>query len=89
MQIRIRGKTWSFVRKKIKGVYGMCDSPEAHKKQISVDPDLTGEEELGSILHECSHAAFWDLKEEAIDEATADIARVLWRLGYRKVEDVR
>lgn len=62
-------------------------TPTHTKSRYSSTHRYLGEEELATVLHELGHAAFWDLKEEAIDEASIDIARALWRMGYRKVAD--
>jgi len=47
-------------------------------------PSLTGERELEVLIHEMLHACHWDLDEEAITETSEDLARVLFRLGYRR-----
>jgi len=44
---------------------------------------LVGERRLEVLIHEMLHACYWDLDEEAIDITARDIARVLFRLGYR------
>jgi hypothetical protein len=36
------------------------------------------------FIHEALHAAYWDIDEDAINEAGRDIARMLHRLGYRR-----
>jgi hypothetical protein len=33
------------------------------------------------------HACHWDLGEEAITETSEDLARVLFRLGYRYIKE--
>ena len=48
---------------------------------------MHGEERLEVLIHEMLHAAYWDLDESAIEGAAADVARVLWRLGYRSPAD--
>lgn len=50
---------------------------------IDVRLDQKPQDVLETLLHELTHAAFWDIGEEAVDEACADIIRVLWRLGMR------
>jgi hypothetical protein len=35
------------------------------------------------VIHELLHAAHWDLDELAVEETAEDLARVLWKLGYR------
>ena len=86
MRIRIRERFWTFIREPLKTLRGYCDSPKATGKRIVVDSRLRGEEELEVTIHEALHAASWDLAEECVLETGTDIARLLWRLGYRKVE---
>ena len=85
MKIRIRGKFWQFKREILSDARGTCDPPNAPGKSIVVDANLVGEEELEVVLHETLHSALWDLDEEAVTETAHDIARVLWKLGYRRV----
>lgn len=40
--------------------------------------------ELDTVIHEILHAAYPDLKEEAIARTSEGISGVLWRLGWRK-----
>jgi len=40
--------------------------------------------DLDTIVHESLHACLWDLDEEAVAESAADVARLLWRVGWRK-----
>ena len=84
MKLKMRGKVWEFVRKRLDMIDGQCDGPSVAGKRIHVDSALTGERELDVIVHELTHAAHWDLAEEAVDEFATDLARALWRLGYRK-----
>jgi len=63
---------------------GICDAPTAGKnKTIVIRPNLPGRDRLDTIVHEALHACYWDMDEVAIDEAATDIAKLLWRLGYR------
>ena len=88
MQITIRGKRWNLQFRKLRdGSLGKCDSPEATNKKIVVNPNQSGVDVLGTLIHEMMHAAHWDLDEEAIDTTSVDIARVLWKLGYRVREN--
>ena len=86
MIVTIRGKRWTVKRRKIKDCIGLCDAPSTVNKAISVDPKIRDEVELEVFIHEMIHAAHWDLAEDAVAETAADIARALWRLGYRKGE---
>lgn len=80
---------WTFLRT-TKGLgpgdKGSCDAPSLPNKTIRVRPSLKGRVELDTHIHEMLHACLWDLDEEAVCESAEDIARALWRLGYRKTE---
>lgn len=60
--------------------------PRATRK-ILIDSRLTGRSRLETEVHEALHACFPQVSEETITEAGADIARILWSLGYRIKED--
>ena len=62
----------------------LCQS-DLSAKEIVVDSRLTGLEELDTIIHEVNHAAEWSKKEEWVERFSTDMARILWRAGYRKV----
>ena len=53
------------------------------KKLIRISPKLKGKLKLEAIIHEALHGCVYDLKEEAVFETAKDIAKLLWRLGYR------
>jgi hypothetical protein len=38
-------------------------------------------------LHEILHPADYDKTEEWVDELATDMAKILWKLGYRRVKD--
>jgi hypothetical protein len=85
MIIQIRGKRWKFVREYIKGALGTCDSRETKGKKIRVRPSLRGQTELDTIIHELLHASAWDVLDESfVDQTATDIARALYKIGYRK-----
>lgn len=68
-----------------KGTDGVCFDPNQPGKCIILRPSLKDRKELEAAVHESLHACFWDLDcDSAIHPAAADIARFLWRLGYRK-----
>lgn len=84
MRLNIRGKVWKLVKDPLdETLLGSCCHPQEPGKKIMIRDDLEGLEELDTLIHEMLHAAFWDLKEEAVNEAAEDIAKALWRLGYR------
>ena len=63
---------------------GTCRGPIGTKPgRITIDSSLTSRPELRFILHEALHACFWDISEEAINQSSDDISRILWDLGYR------
>lgn len=65
---------------------GLTESPKLKGKRIFIRENLPPQRELDTIIHECLHAADWWKDEEWIEDVAHDIARVLWRLGWRKVE---
>lgn len=85
--ITVRGKRWLLTFMPLKGdADGTCDPPMSKGKRIRVNSSLKGERRLEVTIHELLHAAHWDISEEAIEGAARDIARVLWRVGYREIE---
>ena len=58
-----------------------CDH-EARVMRVPVDGDTLAE--LDWIIHESLHACHPYLHEEAVDRAATSVARLLWRLGWRK-----
>ena len=95
MRFTLNSKRWTFkretIRRKLPGgrvVLGDCSSPDEKYRVVRVDSRIQGEEELDVILHELLHAAAWDVLDESFVDSTATgIARLLWRIGYRKVEN--
>jgi len=89
-KIRILDKIWLFKRvknlSKKKGVFGLIDHPTAKNKTLSIDADLRDMHELEILIHEFLHGADWTKDEEWIVAASTDLAKFLWRLGYRKCE---
>jgi hypothetical protein len=91
MVITILGKRWllQFVPRWIVGKDrdGTCDSPQDKNKTINIVQSLRGERRLDVIVHEILHAADWHKDEEWVETVASDIARTLWRLGYRGPSD--
>lgn len=84
MRIRLRGQVWDLVRCKLPdGTDGLCEPPGRPGKRIKIRKDMGAKDELETLIHEMLHACYWDLDEKAVEEAARDIARALWRLGYR------
>lgn len=86
MRVLILGRFWELRFVKNLANRGDCDPPQTKGKMIRIKSSLNGEEELEVILHELIHAAEWKLRaEEHVEEEARDFARILWRLGYRRV----
>lgn len=72
-------------------LHGICVYPDADapnqpdERTIIIDPDLKGQARLETLIHESLHAENHDLTEEQVTAAGRNIARLLWRLGYREV----
>ncbi len=63
-------------------VYGIPGITHATMR-VPIDGD--GQHDLDTVIHEALHACT-DLSEDAVTETATDIARFLWRLGWRKSE---
>ena len=87
MQVTIRGKRWSLVFTRLKKAYGTCDAKSVPNKKIRISNKLHNVRQLDTIIHELMHAGMWDIDEECVHEMATDIARVLWKLGYRRDDD--
>jgi hypothetical protein len=82
MRCRLRGKYYTLKFAKLKPpLMGLCNWDE---KTISIADRLSGEIELDTIIHELLHACQPDLAEETVTDTATDLARVLFRLGYRR-----
>ena len=83
----ILGKRGKFSFTPLTKADGYCDPPSQTGKRILVDSRLRGEARLETIIHELRHAADWSRAEEFVERESRDLARVLWRLGYRREDD--
>lgn len=89
MHVTILGRRYEFVwcrRKDIKRSHGECDHPTTPRKQIRIATDQSEFDVLDTILHEAAHAADFTKNEEWVLQFGTDVARLLWRLGYRRIE---
>ena len=87
MRCKLRGRYWSIVRAILpRSTLGLCDYAK-RTITISTARKVRGELELDTTIHELIHACQPDLAEETVEEVASDIARVLWRLGYRRNGD--
>lgn len=60
---------------------GKCNFTD-HK--LALNPDINGRMALDTAIHEGIHACYPDMDEPAVESAATDIAKFLWRLGYRR-----
>lgn len=81
-----RGKRYRVLHlppSKIKDALGKCSPPYKTGKTLKFDNTLKDLLQLEIYIHEALHAEYWDLDEEAIADAAYDLAKFLWKLGYR------
>ena len=62
---------------------GDADAPRIPGRMIRIRNGMDGLTMLDTLIHEGLHACSWDMADEAVHETASDIARFLWRLGYR------
>lgn len=76
---------------------GWCNRPGSPDRKeypaIRMPEGLPGgdsakaKEGLIVLLHECLHASNWEKSENAVDRTSVDIGKLLWRLGYRRIQE--
>lgn len=54
---------------------------------IAIPISGNSEIDLDTIIHESLHACT-ELNEEAVEESATAIANILWRLGWRKIDNL-
>lgn len=63
---------------------GLCDNHRGDAEPtIRIFTDLDSRTGLETCIHEAMHACNYMKSEEAVKVTAKDIARFLWRLGYR------
>ena len=67
------------------GVVGQC-WPWTGDHVIEIDPRQCPSEYLDTLIHEALHELFPKSKETKILNSGTSVARLLWRLGYRRVK---
>lgn len=85
---KFRGRVWRVVASDnpLAENDGTCDAPTSANKTLAYYTGLRGPKLLESLIHEGLHACIWDLSEEAVEESAKDLARLLWRLGFRRTK---
>jgi len=87
MRVRILGRYWRIEwcdRCEIGDDLGACEKPEYSDRTIYFANKQPPRTLLETAIHEALHAAKWDLPHKWVETTAADIARLLWRLGYRR-----
>lgn len=89
MRVTIRKKRWELVFRNLDKDerWAYCEAPHEKGKEIVIDSGLHGAHRLSCLVHEILHSACWDLDEDAVQSAADDLAKILWRLGYRGPDD--
>jgi len=86
MQIKshsFRSRKWRIIDAG-QGNGGECHAPHIKGREMCIPVDGDSFHDLEICIHESLHALFWDLDEEVVEESGHDLARLLWRMGWRK-----
>lgn len=84
MHVKIGGQRWTlrFIPRSLKRKWvGLC---RYSNRTITVEKGLTPLKELDTVIHETLHAALPPIDEAFVGETATEMARILWRLGWRK-----
>ena len=65
-------------------VDGLCVKPNHPKGEVLLFTERPPKQFLESAIHEAMHAMNWSIPEDVILERAHELARWLWRLGYRR-----
>lgn len=67
---------------------GICADPNGSESpKIHIHPELTKYMELNTIVHEMTHAFFWDKSEKEVTKFANTVAKFLYRnQNWRKIE---
>ena len=61
---------------------GYCQDPNSKNPKIVINPYLTDQSELNTIIHEIGHAFFWDKSEKEIAQFANTCSRILYERGF-------
>lgn len=64
-------------------IEGYCDAPRGGRPGLHITEGGNCQG-LETIIHEALHAECWAKTEEVIGRTAKEIARLLWRLGYKR-----
>ncbi len=77
---------------RIKVIYKKLGREQAHGIAesdgiIYIDPRLRGRKELEILIHETYHLLEPEASEEEVIEKSVILTKLLWKMGYRKVDN--
>ena len=66
---------------------GVCQAPDEKNPNIFINPYLTDQSELNTIIHEFTHAFFWDKSEKEVNKFANTLSKFLYiECNWRKLE---
>ena len=68
---------------------GTCADPKTDNPKIFISPYLTPKTELNTIVHEFTHAFFWNRTEKEVYKFANTVAGFLYRQGWRRDDTKR
>jgi hypothetical protein len=85
MKLELDGEEWElrWVRR-FPGADWQAGDCHKARRRIRILQGLSEAERLRVVVHELLHALCWRASEERVDRTSAEIARVLRQLGYRR-----
>jgi len=87
MRVKLNGKWWQLKFVPQLRDYGdMVDPGKAEGRRIRIGTWQGDEDLLDTICHELLHCIEPNWTEAKVTEASREMSRVLWRLGYRRQE---
>ena len=89
MRVRLGGKYWHLRFSPNLRDYGNMEDPGcAAGRILRVATWQTEQERMDTTLHEAIHACLPSLDEKAVTDLANDLSRLMWRLGYRRVDPI-
>lgn len=65
--------------------HALCDDPKRNAPRIHLANGLHNtQKSLSYLIHEVLHACQWSATEEKVDQTARDIAKILWKTGWRR-----
>jgi hypothetical protein len=87
MRVRLNGKYWTLRFVPNMRDYGdMVDPGKVRGRIIRVATWQGEQDRMDTTIHEALHALLPFADEECVTKTATDLARLLWRLGYRRTD---